>query len=152
VYIYTSEVKNDVPSQTFVGIAEGYKAVDVSMQVNLSFEVTESVVTEERTWSDFGVQVFREPSGTEDVPTDDEDTPEEDDDRDETPPATEEERPDTPAQSDPEEQMPFSPPSADTPKSEIPETGDMAGLWLTLLGIGSAGLILLRGKRDRACE
>ncbi|MBQ6833740.1 MAG: Cys-Gln thioester bond-forming surface protein [Lachnospiraceae bacterium] len=50
VYIYSSEVKNDVPSQTFVGIAEGYKSVDVGMKVDLCFNVKEGTVTETRKW------------------------------------------------------------------------------------------------------
>lgn len=37
VYVYTSEVRNEVSSQTFVGIAEGSKRVDATQRVDLSF-------------------------------------------------------------------------------------------------------------------
>jgi len=62
VYVYTSEVRTatnqttqkvtETTSQTFVGIAEGYKAVDVSMKVDLNFDVKEGTITQERHWSD----------------------------------------------------------------------------------------------------
>lgn len=50
VYIYSSEIRNDVPSQTFVGIAEGYKQVDVGMKVDLEFDVKEGTIKEKRSW------------------------------------------------------------------------------------------------------
>ena len=37
VYVYTSEVRDEVSSQTFVGIAEGTKQVSAQQTVDLSF-------------------------------------------------------------------------------------------------------------------
>jgi len=50
VYIYSSEIRNDISSQTFVGIAEGYKTVDVGMKVDLNFDVKEGTITEKHYW------------------------------------------------------------------------------------------------------
>ncbi|MBQ2924858.1 MAG: Cys-Gln thioester bond-forming surface protein, partial [Anaerotignum sp.] len=50
VYIYSSEIKNEKSSQTFVGIAEGYKSVDVGMKVDLNFDVKEGTITEKRSY------------------------------------------------------------------------------------------------------
>lgn len=65
VYIYTSEVRNDVPSQTFVGMAEGYKSVDVAMEVDLTFHVKEGTVTTVREWADEGDPVVTPPAPPE---------------------------------------------------------------------------------------
>lgn len=50
VYLYTSEVRNESQSQTFVGLAEGNKAVDLNMDVTLRFDVTDAVVSTQRIW------------------------------------------------------------------------------------------------------
>lgn len=56
VYIYTSQVKtgqrhgDPTTSQTFVGIAEGYRSVDVSTEVTLNFNVKESTIVQETSW------------------------------------------------------------------------------------------------------
>ena len=50
VYLYSSEVKNDLPSQTMVGLAEGERKVDVEMSINFEFSVEDEVVAEERVW------------------------------------------------------------------------------------------------------
>lgn len=47
VYIYTSEEINDTTSQTFVGVAEGTRKVD--LEVNLEFTVTEPTATQQVT-------------------------------------------------------------------------------------------------------
>lgn len=68
VYIYTSEVRDGVSSQTFVGIAEGYKSVDVAMEVDLTFHVKEGTVTTVREWADEGDPVVTPPRKEEEVP------------------------------------------------------------------------------------
>ena len=50
LYLYTSEVRNKSQSQTFVGLAEGNKAVDLNMDVTLRFDVTDAVVSTQRIW------------------------------------------------------------------------------------------------------
>lgn len=54
VYIYSSESRKvgskETPAQTFVGIANGYQAVDLSMNVELKLEVDEGQLTTEREW------------------------------------------------------------------------------------------------------
>jgi len=50
VYIYTSEVKNSVGSQTFVGLAEGGHAVDVGTLIDFTFEVQDAIVTDTHIW------------------------------------------------------------------------------------------------------
>ncbi len=42
VYIYTSESRDGVSSQTLVGIAEGHKAIDVNTSQNLHFNIEET--------------------------------------------------------------------------------------------------------------
>ena len=54
VYIYSSEVRDGNDSQTFVGMAEGYKRVDVAMEVDLTFNVKEGSVTTVREWANEG--------------------------------------------------------------------------------------------------
>jgi len=41
VYIFSSEIKNNVPSQTFVGVAEGHKEVSASQSFVINFDVDE---------------------------------------------------------------------------------------------------------------
>lgn len=50
VYFYTFETREDETSQTFVGMAKGYQTVDLSMEVQFSFQVDEGTVTTERVW------------------------------------------------------------------------------------------------------
>ena len=45
VYIFTSEVRNGAPSQTFVGMAEGDKEVNVSQSFDIVFDVDENDYT-----------------------------------------------------------------------------------------------------------
>lgn len=48
VYIYSSEIRNNLGAQTFVGIAEGYEPVELEMSVTLDFGVDEGHVSTER--------------------------------------------------------------------------------------------------------
>ena len=48
VYLYTSEIVNDIQSQTMVGIASGLRNVNVEMNINFELEVKDEVVTTER--------------------------------------------------------------------------------------------------------
>lgn len=51
-YLYTSEVKNGIPSQTLVGIASGPRDVDVEMNLQFQFDVYDEIIKTHR--------VFRE--------------------------------------------------------------------------------------------
>lgn len=51
VYIFTSEERNGATSQTFVGLAEGHKEVNVSQNFIVNFDVDETnVTTEVKRW------------------------------------------------------------------------------------------------------
>lgn len=55
VYVYTSEVRDEVSSQTFVGIAEGAKGVNARQTVDLSFTAPPQEEIEPSTPTDFPV-------------------------------------------------------------------------------------------------
>ena len=50
VYLYSSEVRDEVSSQTLVGIAEGPRAVNVSMDITFNLNVDYEVTATERVW------------------------------------------------------------------------------------------------------
>ncbi len=52
VYLYTSEVKDNESSQTFVGLASGQHAVGVSMNLEFNLSVDDEIVVTERQWRD----------------------------------------------------------------------------------------------------
>ena len=61
VYIYTSENYNETNSQTFVGIAEGTRDVDVSMQIEFDLAVDEAVVTAVHEWKQVKMDPIEDP-------------------------------------------------------------------------------------------
>ena len=50
VYLYTSENRDGTTSQTMVGIAEGDRAVDVSMEITFQLDVQDAVNRETHVW------------------------------------------------------------------------------------------------------
>jgi len=50
VYLYTSEIREDVYSQTMVGLAEGERAVSVTMNIEFDLSVEDEVVASEHVW------------------------------------------------------------------------------------------------------
>lgn len=50
VYLYTSEIREEVSSQTMVGLAEGERAVSVSMNIEFDLNVEDEVVASEHVW------------------------------------------------------------------------------------------------------
>ncbi|MBR2223492.1 MAG: Cys-Gln thioester bond-forming surface protein, partial [Christensenellaceae bacterium] len=54
IYLYTSEVREGTSSQTMVGVAEGNRSVNVTMELEFSLDVNDEIVTTERVWSDAG--------------------------------------------------------------------------------------------------
>ena len=167
--MYTSEVRidendadkdgdrtDDLASQTMVGVAEGDREVNVSMNIKFDFSVEDEVVATERVWrtewSDFG--------GDGDDDGDDDVTPPGDDDDDielgdDDVPLT-----DLPESDIPEENVPLADAEQEevvdmideeVPLAEAPQTGDASALWLmlsALSGSGLLGLTLANKKRE----
>ena len=167
VYLYTSEVRidendadkdgdrtDDLASQTMVGVAEGDREVNVSMNIKFDFSVEDEVVATERVWrtewSDFG--------GDGDDDGDDDVTPPGDDDDDDIEigdddvPLTEVPEGDVPRADIPEKDVPLVDMfDEEIPLAEAPATGDASALWLmlsALSGSGLLGLTLANKKRE----
>ncbi|MBQ6835223.1 MAG: Cys-Gln thioester bond-forming surface protein [Lachnospiraceae bacterium] len=163
VYIYTSQVNNQTSSQTFVGIAGGYKAVDVDMKVNLNFNVEEGTIVKEtswrRTWSETPAPEPETPDqpNTPDEP-DTPDKPKKDRDHDDPVVVT--------VKEDPVEVVVIEEPTvplaaADlvtledpaVPLAVLPMTGDMSSLWMViaaLSGLSLTGLIISDKKKKKS--
>ncbi|MBQ1191567.1 MAG: hypothetical protein IIX43_04730, partial [Bacteroidales bacterium] len=50
VYLYSSEVRDGVPSQTMIGMAEGPRDVNVMMSLSFDMEVNDSEFMKEHVW------------------------------------------------------------------------------------------------------
>ena len=146
VYLYTSEVREDVSSQTMVGIAEGNREVDVSMNICFEFSVEDEIVATERVW--------REERTSTEVIIPDEEPPLSDVPIEEPvdPPTEPEQAPDEPVVEIPNETPPLADiPNEDIPLANVPKTGDTSALWLALSALfGSCliGLTILDRKRN----
>lgn len=150
VYVYTSEVRavpqedgstKNVSSQTFVGIAEGAKQVDVEMNVKLNFTVKESTVTTQTDWIRTWEEEVPEPTGPEET------IPEETEPEETEPEET------VPEETEPEETVPQTtePEPTDPGDPEIPHTGDISGVWMALYalsGTGLAGVYVYKKRRE----
>lgn len=173
VYVYSSEIRDveqkdgstkEVPSQTFVGIAEGYKSVDVSMEIDLSFNVEEATITTERVWrtewTDSG-----EDTGDDDIVIGDDDDDDDDDDDivigdddddddddivigdddddDDDDDFIELGEGDVPL-ADAEQEEIVDMIDEEVPLAEVPATGDPSALWLMLTALSGSGLVGLK--------
>ena len=134
VYIYSSEVRDGNDSQTFVGMAEGYKRVDVAMEVDLTFHVKEGSVTTVREWANEG-----DPTDT--PPTEPEE--EEEEEEEETPPPVNYR---VVINDDGLEEIPDEP----VPLASAPKTGDTSGLWAVMIATAALALIAVNisGKKN----
>lgn len=152
VYIYKSQVEGKASSQTFVGIAEGYRSVDVTMSVDLTFNVEEGTITTEQVWNrewseDYDDEGDVDPDEDDYKPYfPDKDEPKEEPEVEpETVEIPEEDTPlaDTPA----EEELEIF--EDEIPLSGAPKTGDTSSLWTLLIGAASAALagVSIRGRR-----
>lgn len=157
VYLYTSEVRNGIPSQTMVGIAEGERSVDVSMNIAFEFSVDDEIVAKEHVWrSEWTNSGNPDPKPT----TPSEETLPKD------PADPELEIPDgnVPLGSQTGDSVSGTPndevleipdaelPEAEVPVSNVPRTGDGSGLWLGLTALcacGLAALTLTGRKREQ---
>lgn len=52
VYLYSSEVKDEVSSQTLVGVASGNRSVNVEMNIEFKLDVNDELVVTEHVWRD----------------------------------------------------------------------------------------------------
>ena len=140
------ECEKNVSSQTFVGIAEGYKSVDVSMEVNLNFNVVDSTITTTREW-----RTEHDPVNKDTQPEPTPETPEEKP-TPTTPPTPEQPKTEPNVQDIPDEDVPLTDiPDEDVPLAAVPQTGDMSPLWMLMSavsGIGLAGTVVLRKKDE----
>ena len=155
--IYTSQVKNETSSQTFVGIAEGYQAVDVNMKVNLNFDVKEGTIVKETTWertwkndTEPDKPTTSTPSNaTPNDPTPNNPTPD-------TPTVITETETPEPVVVIEDTDVPlavagaYSIPDEEIPLAVLPMTGDASVIWLFLSmisGFGLAGLTLVDKRK-----
>ncbi|MEE0109584.1 MAG: thioester domain-containing protein [Oscillospiraceae bacterium] len=120
VYIYTSESRGEKSSQTFIGMAEGYQAVDLKLKVNFEFSVDEGTVETEHIWR----------TTWENTPTVPPEETEPEDSTEETAPVEEAETTGT--------------------QADVPKTGDSSALWAAMCLLSLGGMILLGRKRTAA--
>ena len=125
VYVFTSEVRGNTPSQTFVGIAGGDKEVNVTKGFEISFDVSEkSMMVTERHW-----RKDNDPNN---------------DDRETPPPPAEYRMGFGVGQLEViEEEVPLAAP---------PQTGDMSILWFAMIAMSGCGLCILNLLEKRKCR
>ncbi len=127
VYIFTSEVRNDVSSQTFVSIVEGESEVNVSKGYSITFNVDEeSHVVVEQSWHYEEDPTAITPPPGNDPPPQDDDTP---------PPPEDEFDPPVPGEEIPDEEVPLA---------DVPYTGDDSSMWLLVIAPAGMGLVALK--------
>ncbi|MBQ8586035.1 MAG: Cys-Gln thioester bond-forming surface protein [Butyricicoccus sp.] len=162
VYVYAPVGGRDV-SQTFVGVAEGERNVDVSMGMTIRFDVDEdNHIRAERHWREEGPDL--EPGDDDIIPPtgdDDDDTPKGDDDDDDTTigdddvpkdefPGDDDDTDEIPEEDTPKAEIPAEDiPEEDVPLADVPKTGDVSALWFALSALSGAGLVGLNltGKK-----
>lgn len=138
VYIYTSEVKNDTPSQTFVGIAEGAHAVNVSMNITFDLSVTEEVVAVEHVWREETIETSYVPFNDPPPPNN---------------PPREKETPPPPARYRMSRRVTELETIVDeeVPLAEVPQTGDMSAVWFAMVLVAMCGLCVLK-LQEKKCR
>lgn len=164
VYIYTSEtadsdqngdgiVNEDEPYQTMVGIAEGFRNVDISLAVTVSFDVDENnLIHAARSWHKEGTYSYAPPVQPDELP--EKESPEE---------ITTEEIPENTfseeelsVEENPPADTPVPPadpvsPSENAPLANVPQTGDTTILYMVLTLMSASGLTFLAlfGKKRK---
>ena len=177
VYVYAPVGGRDV-SQTFVGVAEGERNVDVSLGVTVSFDVDEdNHVRAKREWREEGPDFGDDDDDDDDdiIPgdddDDDDDIPKGDDDDDDTEIGDDDDddteigdddvpQSEFPGDDDdddtdniPEDDVPLEElPEDDVPLAEVPKTGDASILWFVLSALSGAGLVGLNLTKKREDE
>ena len=94
VYLYSSEVKDEVSSQTLVGVASGDRSVNVEMNIEFELDVNDELVVTEHVWREEETKPTEPqnpPTEPQDPPTEPQDPPTEPQD-----PPTEPDRPEKP--------------------------------------------------------
>ncbi|MBQ3574052.1 MAG: Cys-Gln thioester bond-forming surface protein [Clostridia bacterium] len=134
VYIFTSEVRNGTPSQTFVGMAEGHKEVNVSQSFVIEFDVDEDNYT--RTTKRWGSDTAAKKPGSGSGNG-------------------------TGSNNPPRVTLSFTPAAAaadgtveildeEVPLAAAPETGDNSIIYVVMSLISLCGVVLLAKKRVKA--
>lgn len=138
VYLFKSAGGEEY-SQTMVTLAEGAKAVDLAVAVDFSFDVKEGSVTETRTWTKSGSEIYEE----DEVTGDDANTDES------------EEETETPEEfytPDSGEDVYEEIDDPEVPLADAPQTGSNTLMYLVMSAISGAGLavtsIFNRKKND----
>lgn len=156
VYVYSSEERDGEHSQTFVGIAEGYREVDVSMSIDLSFNVEESTVTTERIWRNVWVE-----EGDSDWQSSGDALSDDPDDEGDEPDGNEPTGSGDPALVNVEDDpVPLGRGRSgggdglleildeEVPLAAVPTTGDPMVLWMALSALSGAGYLCIKRKKD----
>ena len=146
VYLYTSEIRtgsggDSVSSQTMVGMASGLRDVSVEMNLRFELDVKDQVVTQIRCTSSSDSGIYY-PAGPVKPPASPPETPI--DPPSEPQPESPAVNPAGPASSNPSDVSGRQ--FDDTSLSDIPKTGDTAGLWILLLIASGAGLACFAGR------
>jgi LPXTG-motif cell wall-anchored protein len=153
VYVYTA-IEGRTTSQSFVGIAEGHRNVDVSASMNISFSVDEEDAYHAEaywSWENDPVYPPEEPTETPENPTPTPENPT---------PTPKDPTPSEEITEIPEEETPLDTPNEeleeipeDIPMAEVPKTGDESGMWtvmMILAAISLLGLAMTGRKSIRA--
>jgi len=132
----------------------GYADVDVSMSVDLTFNVEEGTIRTEREWYSYTAPEF-EPIEITPPPTEREEPVVYSELPDEEPPLSEEpEVVEEEVTEIPEEEVPMAEyeeiPEVELPLADVPQTGDASALWIVLAVLSLTGLAVLSFGKKRA--
>ena len=143
VYIYTSEVVDDVSSQTLVALASGAHNIDVSMDLTFELDVDDKIIVRERVWHDEGEEAELLPP----PPTPPERTPPEPPENPPTPPT-----PPTPPEEsyDPPETETI--PDEDVPLADVPGLGDDSSVWMLVAAFAVFSLVVINAPAKKREE
>ena len=147
VYIYTSEVVDDVTSQTLVALASGAHNIDVSMDLAFELDVDDKIIVRERVWHDEGEDIDFLPQ----PPEPPERTPPEDPTYipDEPTPLNDNPNP-------PEEQ--YDVPETETivdeevPLADVPGLGDDSAIWMLVAAFAVFSLVVINSPEKKRGE
>jgi hypothetical protein len=141
VYIYTSEVVDDVTSQTLVALASGAHNIDVSMDLSFELDVDDKIIVRERVWHDEGEDIDflpQPPEPPEITPPEyipDEPTPLNDNPN---PPEEQYDVPETETIVDEE-----------VPLADVPGLGDESAIWMLVAAFAVFSLVVINAPAKK---
>ena len=144
VYIYTSEVVDDVTSQTLVALASGAHNIDVSMDLSFELDVDDKIIVRERVWHDEGEDIDflpQPPEPPEITPPEyipDEPTPLNDNPN---PPEEQYDVPETETIVDEE-----------VPLADVPGLGDDSAIWMLVAAFAVFSLVVINTPEKKRGE